>query len=86
MTKYRSKPVEIEAVQLTTQRAIDYKNEVERMPEGLEYIRHGGHFACHGRQGFVLASVNDWIIQELDGSGCYPCAPDVFSAKYEPIA
>ena len=28
----------------------------------------------------------DWIITEMiDGSGFYPCKPDIFEATYEPV-
>ena len=37
--------------------------------------RQGGHTVCPG----------DWIITEPDGKGFYPCKPDVFAAKYEPV-
>jgi hypothetical protein len=36
--------------------------------------RQGGHTVCPG----------DWIITEPDGTGFYPCKPNVFEAKYEP--
>lgn len=92
MSKFRSKPVEIEAVQLTPLQAIRYVFRVDKMPNGLDFngIRNAdgetwtGGLMCATRQGEVEAHVGDWIIQESDGSGCYPCKPDVFAAKYEP--
>jgi len=38
-----------------------------------------------GKQGYVPVNPGDWIIAEPDGSGFYPCAPNVFAAKYEPV-
>ena len=35
----------------------------------------GGHMVCPG----------DWIITEPSGIGHYPCKPDVFALKYEPL-
>lgn len=35
--------------------------------------------------GPVRAEPDDWIIREPSGTGCYPCKPDVFAAKYEPL-
>jgi len=35
--------------------------------------------------GDVRAEVGDWIIREPSGIGCYPCKPDVFERKYEPV-
>lgn len=85
MAEYRSKPVVIEAVQLTAQRMASIKVGSERAPNGLILLVNHGLFRCCTRQGDVIASEGDWIIQESDGSGCYPCKPDVFAAKYEPI-
>lgn len=36
--------------------------------------------ADHG----ILVDPGDWVIAEQDGSGFYPCKPDVFAATYEP--
>ena len=63
------------------------------LPNGVAFIgsfevgnrpNYDGKFLCASRQGPVEAAVNDWIIQESDGSGAYPCKPDVFAMKYEP--
>ena len=37
--------------------------------------------ADHG----VRIDPGDWIIAEQDGSGYYPCKPDVFAATYDPV-
>ncbi len=81
--RFRSKPVEIEAVQMTAQRLFDWENLVERLPNGVWF--DGTVMKCESRNGHVAADVDDWIIQESDGSGCYPCKPDVFAVKYEPL-
>lgn len=92
MSKFQSRAVIIDAVQLTRQRAFDYHRGVELLPNGLVMEigsrREEGdilEFWCHTRQGDVQAELDDWIIQESDGSGCYPCKPDVFEARYEPL-
>ncbi len=50
-------------------------------------VRHNPHvpkgFLVAGKQGFVEVNKGDWIIQEPDGSGYYPCNPDIFKATYE---
>lgn len=86
MTKFRSKPVEIEAIRLDT-KLLDAIEAGEPPPNGLTVEDRGGFIwtSCRTRQGEVPANLDDWIIQESDGSGCYPCKPDVFAAKYEPI-
>ena len=30
-------------------------------------------------------SPGDWVIQEPDGVHHYPCRPDIFAARYEPL-
>lgn len=95
MAKFHSKPVEIEAVQLTRALIESILFDKAAMPNGLFSRRAAYHptnrtiehasFGCHTRQGDVAADEGDWIIQESDGSGCYPCKPDVFAAKYEPV-
>lgn len=93
MPKFRSKPVEIEAVQMTAEFIGEWLYSNGPAPNGLTFEgwavaarqEHSGLYICHTRQGEVPADIGDWIIQESDGSGCYPCKPDVFEAKYEPI-
>lgn len=88
--KYRSKPVEIEATHLNPNNLVAMADGAQPVPHGLQ-LRFDGEgkivgMACHTRQGVVDADVGDWAIQESDGSGCYPCKPDVFAAKYERVA
>jgi hypothetical protein len=95
MARFRSKPVEIEAVQFTPEVIKVIVLDGVDIPNGLQCIAasfhqrhrevHSASFICQTRQGPVRPDVNDWIIQESDGSGCYPCKPDVFAAKYEAI-
>lgn len=85
MTRFRSKPVEIEAVRLTKERMWDWRSAVEQEPPGIGWADEDTVVYCHTRQGVVKADLGDWIITESDGSGCYPCKPDVFENKYEPI-
>lgn len=33
----------------------------------------------------VPVEPGDWIIAEADGSGYYPCKPNVFAATYDPV-
>lgn len=73
MPKFRKKPVEVEATQ---------------------WLKPGDHPAVYpssissygviGKQGTVDVHPGDWIIAEMDGSGFYPCKPDVFAATYDP--
>jgi hypothetical protein len=73
MARFRSKPVEIEAVQW--------------FQDGDHPAVNGsmiGHFVV-GAQGSSAVKRGDWIITEPRGDGFYPCNPEVFDAKYEAI-
>ena len=89
MSRFRSKPVEIEAVHLNPNNLVAMADKAQPVPAGLQLrFDADGHItgmSCHTRHGVVEADVGDWAIQESDGSGCYPCKPDVFAAKYEPL-
>lgn len=74
MTQYRSRPTVVEATQ--SNKPGDHPAVV---PDG-DY-----NHVVIGKQGPVSVDPGDWIIQEPDGRGYYPCKPEVFAAKYEPI-
>lgn len=79
MPKFRNKPIQIEAVQFLGQRL--------PMIEGLADEGHASA-SCfvttiHGQR--TLVSYGDWIITEPDGEHYYPCKPDIFAARYEPL-
>lgn len=91
--RFVSRPIEIEAVRLP-----GTFDEVEAwMPTRPSWavvsidradlhpgIMSPDRINVTGRQGCVPAVPGDWIIRELDASGCYPCAPCVFMKKYAP--
>lgn len=87
MPKFRRKPVEVEAVQwLPETMPID---PVDVWPEavGDGLLRRSGESdlvlkTIH--RDFAIARPGDWVIAEPDGSGFYPCNPDVFEATYDP--
>lgn len=80
MATYRKKPIIVEAVQLGDDLAhpavrvtAPERGSVE--PRGIVRTKHGQVFVNPG----------DWLIAELDGSGFYPCKPDIFTATYEAV-
>ena len=86
MSKWRKKPVVIEAtqwpqdgehpaVQHVDARSTNSCNHCGRpmSVHGWLSTLEGGHIACPG----------DWIITGIKGEH-YPCKPDVFDATYEP--
>jgi hypothetical protein len=75
MARYRSKLVEIEAVQYLANTS----------PPGLCACNATIYTHAHGRQGATMVNLNDWLVVEPDGSGYYPCAPDVFERRWEEV-
>lgn len=87
MTKYRKKPVEIEAVKYTGSLA-SIKNVIDfigYLPEVIE--------GCETKQKFLkiktlegehIASEGDYIIKGVKGE-FYPCKPDIFEMTYEVV-
>ena len=79
MTKYRKKPVVIEAVQWTGKNLkeildfMNWKNANHDEANGL---------SIHTLEGNHKANVGDWIIKGVHGE-FYPCKPDIFEKTYE---
>jgi hypothetical protein len=80
MSKFRKKPVVIEAMQY-----IYAKNskECEVFCPAIRYTETGG-MLIPTLEGDHLVSPNDWIIKGVKGE-YYPCKPDVFEMTYEPV-
>jgi hypothetical protein len=96
MPKFRNKPMEIEAYQLTDDLIKSVVLDGLKVP-GLRMVRSSCHperrevysaaftvTTIHGEDTKVV--VGDWIITEPDGESHYPCKPDIFAARYEPAA
>ncbi len=82
MGQFQSKLVKIEAEQFTRDGPT---------PPGLcggPSLAQCGVMAgphAHGKQGPVKVDLGDWLIAEMDGSGHYPCKPDVFERRWESV-
>ena len=87
MSKFRKKPVEIEAVKFTRNNwdeVVSFTNghahtlKIERRINGVAtciiLTLEGQHIATEG----------DWIIKGIKGE-FYPRKPDIFEATYEPV-
>jgi hypothetical protein len=80
MNKYRKKPVEIEAIQLTE----------ENLDKIMEFC--GDKIKSHPLTGVVIetlegnmtADKGDYIIKGIKGE-FYPCKPDIFELTYEKV-
>ncbi len=96
MSKYRKKPVVIEAVQLTWPAWSDVCEFIGPFPQGMRgvYARHDGSVSDVATdhiglliptlEGTMLAVQDDWIIRGIQGE-LYPCKPDIFAATYEAV-
>lgn len=80
MTRYKTKPCEIEAIQWTG------KNIIELLDWGQGKILWNDvdDLFIDTLEGRMKANINDYIIKGLRGE-FYPCKPDVFEKKYEKI-
>ena len=84
MTKFRKRPVVIEAMLFTD----------ETKDQCFNFVRcnHYASFTNDGEptlviqtlEGDMTVSLGDWIIKGVCGE-FYPCKPDVFEATYEPV-
>jgi hypothetical protein len=82
VSRYRKKPVVIEAVQFTGDNALAI---VKWM--GARYVStgvDGDRLIIPTLEGDMTASLGDWVIKGVQGE-FYPCKPSIFEATYEPV-
>jgi hypothetical protein len=88
-SRYRKLPVEIEAVQLTSENAADAWEWVAPAVKAGQAadvsIDIDKGLTISTLEGDMRASFGDWIIKGVRGE-FYPCKPDIFEATYEPAA
>jgi hypothetical protein len=86
--RFRKKPVEIEAVQVTDDFSIATIFGW-MSAHGTNPTVHGDKrpfgLAIKTLEGTMVASPGDWIIRGVQGE-FYPCKPDIFAATYEESA
>lgn len=85
MSKFRKKPVVIEATLLTE------LNEREvadwcggQVNPATRYGKPIGGVQIPTLEGTMLANVGDWVIQGVQGE-FYPCKPGIFAETYEAV-
>lgn len=80
-SKYRKKPVVIEAIQWTGD---NYAELAEWLSNHGAALFNGtlGSLTIPTREGDMRADPKDWIIKGVKGE-FYPCKPDIFDATYE---
>lgn len=83
MPRFRKKPVEIEAMELTRESFMAVNEWAAGKPFYISDGARGGMtiFTLEGR---MKANFGDWIICGINGE-FYPCKPDIFAATYEPV-
>lgn len=95
MTKFRSKPVIIDAILLedTNDSIVNvvefvYDIGMETSEVGMQAtvanVRTSGGLYIKTLEGTMKADFGDWIIKGLKGE-FYPCKPEIFEMKYEPL-
>ncbi len=98
-TKFRKKPVVIEAFQMTKERRVNNSDWPEWLNQawnkafsekGAVYCEDYPHsdgtdrLIIHTLEGPMTVNWDDWIIKGIKGE-LYPCKPNIFSATYEPV-
>jgi hypothetical protein len=78
VSRYRKKPVVVEAVQWFP----------DPPPGGTGYDRHGVEYTVtetgiRTREGFMRINPGEWLITGIKGEK-YPCGEEIFAATYEP--
>lgn len=85
MTKYRKKPVVIDAFYLSPEPTDAEVEELHAFlgETGWESDRDGA-VLIHTPEGTMRGDPGDWIIRGVENE-LYPCKPSVFDATYEPV-
>ena len=88
MAKYRKKPIEIEAIQLTNESIIEVINwTTDYISIKIDTDKDDNVMGIiiPTLEGEMKASIGDYIIKEPFGKErqFYPCKPDIFEQTYE---
>jgi len=83
MTKYKKKPIVIDAVQWTGKRG--NLLEITQLNTGTRLVeKEGDKLFIPTLEGLMQADLNDWIIRGVKGE-IYPCKPDIFEMLYDKV-
>lgn len=89
-TRFRKKPIVIEAFQFTQQVVDDVLAGRITLHDDLQvYAGRDGNVndprvAVHTLEGGMIAGLGDWIITGVSGEH-YPCKDDIFRRTYDPV-
>lgn len=89
MSKFRKKPVVIDAYQVPHPDPGYQRNDVptwmmQAVIDGVVVMDPNGGALIKTLEGTMSANVHDYIIRGVKGE-LYPCKPDIFAATYEPV-
>lgn len=89
MSKFRKKPVVIEAIQVPPAGAgieawADIRKWLESGWQKRDVTYPPSGISINTLEGDHLALPGDWIIRGVQDE-IYPCKPDIFEATYEPV-
>jgi len=87
MTKYRKKPVVIEAIQFTGNNIVEIIKFMQERANGdksryLRYNAKKGEYFIPTLEGEYKLTEGDYVICGIKGE-FYPCKPDIFEMTYE---
>lgn len=85
MARYRSRPAECEAEQWTGTDD-SYRKVCAFVGRLLPWNDEEGELTvvtAHGHE--TIVSEGDYVVAEPDGRGHYPCKPDIFNKRWEPV-
>lgn len=81
-TKFRKKPVEIEAIQFDGSNGVEIAKWVTGHGQDAQLNR--GEVYLVTLEGVMHASPGDYVIRGVQGE-FYPCKPDIFAATYDAV-
>jgi hypothetical protein len=81
MSKFRKKPVVIEAVQFVAE---GNSMELGELLSACVHDFNGDHLLIHTLEGVMRADLNDWIIRGVKGE-LYPIKNEIFRETYEAV-
>ena len=79
--RYRKKPVEIEAMQLTENNTCDVLTFCNSCGD-IVASNEDGTISIKTLEGTMVANIGDYVIKGVAGE-FYPCKPDIFEATYD---
>lgn len=83
MSKYRKKPVMIEAELYDG--TLDSAHKISKWAgKAFDWTGSSEYITIPTLEGDMTAQKGDWIIRGVKGE-FYPCKPDIFEATYEPV-